>query len=45
MPFNNPGSLSQQQYFQVLGYLLVENNIVTASTAIYPSQLAAIMLK
>lgn len=45
MPLNNPGSLSPAQYFQVLGYLLLQNNEVTQNTLIDPTQLTSIVLK
>ncbi len=45
MPFNAPGSLSSQEYSNVLGFLLVQNNYVSASTAFDSNQLKNILLK
>ena len=44
MPFSAPGSLSRQQYINVLAYLLVQNQYVQASTAFNESQLSGITL-
>jgi mono/diheme cytochrome c family protein len=45
MPPNSPGSLSPDQYLQVLCYLLVQNQFVTPQTAINPNQLESLQLK
>jgi cytochrome c len=45
MPFNAPGSLPNQDYQNLLAYLLVQNNLVTTPTAFDPGQLANIQLK
>jgi mono/diheme cytochrome c family protein len=45
MPANAPGSLSAQQYLEVVTYLLVQNNDVTSDTVINTNQLGAITLK
>jgi mono/diheme cytochrome c family protein len=45
MPFNAPGSLSSQDYMNLLGFLLVQNDYVTANTAFDPNQLGNIQLK
>lgn len=45
MPFDAPGSLSQQDYLNVLSYLLVQNNYVPAGNAFDPNQLGNIQLK
>lgn len=45
MPANAPGSLTQQEYLQVLCFMLLQNKFVTAETAIDPSQLERIALK
>jgi len=45
MPFNAPGSLSHQDYLNVLAYLLIQNNDVTSSTAFSESGLGGITLK
>ncbi len=46
MPFNAPGTLSHADYLNVLAYLLVQNQDVTAGTAfVNESQLGSIALK
>lgn len=45
MPLNAPGSLSQQQYQQLLSFLLLRNNYAQASTPFDPNQLGNIQLK
>lgn len=45
MPFDAPGSLSSQQYQEVLAYLLVQNNFVSPGTAWDPDKLSDIALK
>ncbi len=45
MPFDAPGSLSSQDYLNVLGFLLVQNNYVSANTAFDQNQLNNIQLK
>jgi len=44
MPANAPGSLTQQQYLQVLCFILVQNKFVTADTPVDPSQLERLVL-
>jgi polar amino acid transport system substrate-binding protein len=45
MPFNAPGSLSSQDYLNVLSFLLVQNNYVSSGTALDTGQLKNIQLK
>ena len=45
MPKNAPGSLSHQQYINVLCYILVQGNQVTGTNAFNESQLGSITLK
>jgi mono/diheme cytochrome c family protein len=45
MPANSPGSLSHQDYLNVLSYLLVQNNYVSNNTEFNESQLGGIPLK
>lgn len=45
MPYNAPGSLSHQEYLDVLSYLLVQNNYVSADTTFDESQLINLSLK
>lgn len=45
MPLNAPGSLSHEQYIDVLSYILVQNNLVSPSAAFNESQLGQITLK
>lgn len=45
MPFDAPGSLSHQEYLQLLSFLLVQNNDVTGSIAFNESALASVQLK
>ena len=45
MPANAPGSLTQQEYVQVLCFILRQNKFVSADTAIDPNQLERITLK
>ncbi len=45
MPANAPGSLSQQDYLDVVSYLLVQNNYVSPGTALDTSRLGSINLK
>ncbi len=44
MPNDAPGSLSQQEYLQVVSYLLVQNKFVTPNTPIIPDTLQSIPL-
>ncbi len=44
MPNDAPGSLSQQEYLQVVSYLLVENKFVMPDTPINPNTLDSIPL-
>ena len=45
MPANNPGSLSHQDYLDVVSYLLTQDSDVSAGTAFDESQLGSITLK
>lgn len=36
MPFDTPGSLSEQQYWDVIAYLLEENDLLPADTVLTP---------
>lgn len=45
MPPNSPGSLTNDQYLQILGYLVVQNQFVTPQTVINPGQLESLQLK
>ncbi len=45
MPPGATGSFSHQSYLNILSYLLVQNNDVSASTAFNESQLGSIVLK
>lgn len=45
MPMDAPGSLSQQQYSQVLGYLLVQNNFTPPDALFNASNLSNLTLK
>jgi hypothetical protein len=45
MPQNAPGSLSHQDYLNVLCYLLVQNNYAFPAAAFDESALAGIQLK
>lgn len=45
MPANAPGSLTQQEYLQVLCYILLQNNFAAPDTAIDPNNLEVIELK
>jgi alcohol dehydrogenase (cytochrome c) len=45
MPLSSPGSLSHQDYLNVLSYLLVQNNYAFPATAFNESALANIQLK
>jgi cytochrome c len=45
MPFSSPGSLSAQQYLEVLAYLLVQNNYVSSGQVIDSASLGGITLK
>jgi len=45
MPLNAPGSLSHQEYLQVLAYLLVQNNLVLSTAVFNESTLTNITLK
>jgi mono/diheme cytochrome c family protein len=45
MPFNKPGSLSQEQYLQVLAYLLEQNHIVPEAVQLDPNTLQNIVLR
>ena len=45
MPFNRPGSLTHQQYLDVLAFLLVQNNAVTSTANFDETQLSNVILK
>jgi mono/diheme cytochrome c family protein len=45
MPFNKPGSLSQEQYLQLLAFLLEQNNLVPAGVQLAPDSLQQIALR
>jgi mono/diheme cytochrome c family protein len=45
MPFNAPGSLSQEQYLQLLAYLLEQNSFVTTGSRLDPDSLQQINLR
>jgi mono/diheme cytochrome c family protein len=45
MPKNAPGSLSHQDYLNILSYLLIQNNTISSGTAFVESQLGSIALK
>jgi mono/diheme cytochrome c family protein len=45
MPLTAPGTLSHDQYLNVLGYILVQGNQVAGSTTFNESQLSTINLK
>lgn len=44
MPLDAPGGLSQQEYFQVLCYLLVQNGFTPGNTVFNASNLGSIRL-
>lgn len=44
MPQTNPGGLTQQQYIQVIDYLLVANDIIDPDTKLKRSELGEISL-
>jgi len=44
MPLDAPGSLSQQQYLQVLAFLLVQNNYLATNTVLDTSRLDSYLL-
>ena len=45
MPLDAPGSLAQQQYRQLLSFLLINNNYMQSSASFDPNQLGNIQLK
>ena len=45
MPFNKPGSLTQEQYLQLLAYLLEQNHIVPAGVQLEPNTLQNIVVR
>lgn len=45
MPFDAPGSLSSQDYLNLLGFLLVQNSYVSSNAAFNSNQLGNIQLK
>jgi mono/diheme cytochrome c family protein len=44
MPLTAPGSLSQEQYWQLLSFLVLQNDFVSAQTAFDPNTLSQILL-
>jgi hypothetical protein len=44
MPRDDPGSLSDERYFQVLAYLLVESGLVAPETVFDGSNLGSVLL-
>ncbi|HTP08763.1 MAG TPA: c-type cytochrome, partial [Anaerolineae bacterium] len=44
MPFNKPGSLSDEQYLQVLAFLLESNHLVPVGTRLDATSLASIVI-
>jgi mono/diheme cytochrome c family protein len=45
MPLAAPGSLTKQQYIELLAYILVQGNQISGSTTFIESQLSSITLK
>ncbi|MBI2831473.1 MAG: cytochrome c [Chloroflexi bacterium] len=45
MPFDAPGSLSQQEYLQVVSFLLVRNNFLSNGSSLDAGKLDGISLK
>jgi polar amino acid transport system substrate-binding protein len=45
MPFDAPGSLTQQQYLEVLSFILLQNKMVAPDTVLDTSKLPSIPLK
>jgi mono/diheme cytochrome c family protein len=45
MPQDKPGTLTQAEYYQVLGYILLQNNWVTAQSIFNANNLSQILLK
>jgi len=45
MPLDAPGSLSNEQYHQLLCFVLLQNNLVSSGTPFSPDQLGTISLK
>jgi cytochrome c len=45
MPVNRPGALTPDEYFQILNWLLVQNNTVSSSTVLDSGTLDSITLK
>jgi mono/diheme cytochrome c family protein len=45
MPLSAPGSLTHQQYLEILSFLMVQNNFVSASNTFNESALAILILK
>ena len=45
MPLSNPGSLTHQQYIDVLSFLLVQNNEVLPTSNFDETQLGSVVLK
>lgn len=45
MPFSAPGSLSREEYLQVLAYLIHQNSFAASDQTIDPSGLGSLVLK
>lgn len=45
MPLDAPGSLSAEQYQQVLCFVLLKNNLVSSASPFNPDQLGSVSLK
>jgi len=45
MPQDKPGTLSQAEYYQVLSYILLQNNWVTGQSIFNANNLSQILLK
>jgi mono/diheme cytochrome c family protein len=45
MPANNPGSLSRQDYLEVLDFILIQNKYISEDTSLDESQLNSIALE
>lgn len=45
MPFNAPGSLTQQEYLEILSFILLQNNLVAPGSVLDTTKLSGILLK
>jgi glucose dehydrogenase len=45
MPLTSPGSLSHQQYIELLAYIMIQDNLVSPTTTFNESQLSGIKVK